>query len=193
MSAVLQCLIHCFELQKYFLNDIGHNHQACSIYRRKYATKTATGVSTHPKKGKKSAESVCLACEMDKLFLQYTSSVLGVDVMAAVCSNVGTSSANISTASSKPTSVIQGDPLVTADMLTAAWKCGGMKHLAGYEQRDAHEFLHSFLEILGRHIHHYRTRMYRAINTARPLNSFVDVSGIKSPTEHGECQFCVRF
>jgi hypothetical protein len=34
-------------------------------------------------------------------------------------------------------------------MLTAVWRCGGMSHLAGYDQRDAHEFLHGFLEIMG--------------------------------------------
>lgn len=189
MSAVLQCLIHCVPLQHYFLRDIGHNHEACAIYRKKYALKSAkesaTGVPTSDSsKAKKSAESICLACEMDKLFLRYTSSAIGVDVMAAVSSTTGATAG----AKQETTAVVQGDPLVTADMLTVSWKCGGMKHLAGYEQRDAHEFLHGFLEILGRHTQHYRSRMYRAINTARPFNSFVDVSG-KSPSQFGKNQY----
>jgi len=189
MSTILQCLVHCVPLQRYFLNDIGHNHEACTLYRtQKYASKAGSkdGVSTsESSKGQKTAESICLACEMDRLFLRYTGSAIGVDLMAVVGSDKGTGVANrVAPTGRKEVHVIQGDPLVTADMLTAAWKCGGMKHLAGYQQRDAHEFLHGFLEILGRHTLNYRTRMYRAINTARPLNSYVDVSG-RSPSEFG--------
>jgi len=194
MSAILQCLIQCVPLQRYFLNDVGHNYEACGIYRRREGRKTASTVNSS--KGKKTAESVCLACEMDKLFLRYKSSALGVNVLSAVSpsstdSSRGGGGANRSAAGgAKATPVIQGDPLVTADMLTAAWKCGGMKHLAGYEQRDAHEFLHGFLEILGRHMQHYRSRVYKTINTARPLNAFVDMSG-ESHSQHGEFQFGV--
>jgi len=188
MSTILQCLFLCVPLQRYFLNDIGHNHEACTLYRKKYASKAGPkdGVSAaESSKGEKTAESICLACEMDRLFLRYTGSAIGMDLMVVVGSNKASSLANrVAPAGRKKAHVIQGDPLVTADMLTAAWKCGGMKHLAGYQQRDAHEFLHGFLEILGRHTLHYRTRMYRAINTARPLNSYVDVSG-KSPSEFG--------
>lgn len=45
---------------------------------------------------------------------------------------------------------LRGNPLGTTSMLAAAWKTGGMDHLAGYEQRDAHEFLHAFLDNVGK-------------------------------------------
>ena len=53
-------------------------------------------------------------------------------------------------------STLQGDPLVTTNLLAAAWKSGGMDHLAGYEQGDAHEFLQAFLDTVGKHTGEYR-------------------------------------
>jgi hypothetical protein len=53
--------------------------------------------------------------------------------------------------SNKDPKQMQGDPLIPSALLTAAWKSGRMDHLAGYEQRDAHEFLQAFLDIMGKH------------------------------------------
>jgi ubiquitin carboxyl-terminal hydrolase 22/27/51 len=184
MSAIFHCLIHCVPLQRYFLRDIGHNHAACAIYRKSAANLNGVGASRNstPK-----LESVCLACEMDKLFLRYIGSALGLDVLSAANSDSprpANDAENESTGrATKDGALVKGDPLIVADMLTAAWKCGGMNHLAGYEQRDAHEFLHGFLEILGKHMRQYRTRMYAAINIARPANSYVNIDDEK--IQHG--------
>lgn len=179
MSSILQCLIHCVPLQWYFLKDTGHNHEACALYRKKYS-----GKSVDTGRSKKTTEIICLACEMDKLFLRYMGSAIGVDVLAAVRSSEAAGSAENTATTDADGSVVQGDPLITSTMLSTAWKCGGLKHLAGYGQRDAHEFLHGFLEFMGRHVQLYRTRMYRAINAARPANSFVDVDA-KNPSQFG--------
>lgn len=180
MSAILHCLVHCVPLQRYFLRDIGHNHTACAIYR-KTATKESGGRASNASRSTRAkADSVCLACEMDKLFLRYMGSTHGLDVLLAVNlesfrpPNVAEKESPTSSATMDG-ALIKGDPLIVADMLTAAWKCGGMNHLAGYEQRDAHEFLHGFLEILGKHVRQYRMRMYAAINAARPANSYMNI------------------
>lgn len=188
MSVILQCLIHCRPLQRYFLRDIGHNHEACAIYRKmedEPATSTiAFSLANGSSAPKRKQRSVCLACELDKLFLRYFSSTIGFDVLAAVRSNSRQDSQRPELrqmdSPENTTAVLKGDPLITTDMLTAAWKCGGMKHLAGYEQRDAHEFIHGFLEILGKHTELYRLRMYKAINTACPGNSFLKIDETKS-------------
>jgi len=141
MSSVLQCLVHCVPVQRYFLLSIGHHHQACQIYRKEELPTGKDAAKPGPKK-----DSVCLACEFDKLLLQYFESSNGVDMSSfAEYSTLAPQVGGLRVGSSGT----KGEPLVTADLLTAAWKCGGMSHLAGYEQRDAHEFLHGFLEILG--------------------------------------------
>ena len=70
-------------------------------------------------------------------------------------------------------STSKGEPLVVAKMLHVAWKSGGMGHLAGYEQRDAHEFLHAFLDTLGKQICQHRARVDSAIAMSRCGNPFV--------------------
>lgn len=44
----------------------------------------------------------------------------------------------------------RGYPLAASEMLLTTWKCPAMTHLAGYEQRDAHEFFHGFLDSLSK-------------------------------------------
>jgi ubiquitin carboxyl-terminal hydrolase 22/27/51 len=178
MSAILHCLIHCAPLQRFFLYDVGHNHVACNIYRMmnlKVSIEQGSRVASANAKNK--TKSVCLACEMDKLFLRYVGSTRGIDVLTVV------DTSSLYSAVKKPefngtsndrkidVTGMKGSPLLTADMLTAAWKCGGMKHLAGYEQRDAHEFLHGFLEILGKHMQQFRDRVHTAINSIRTPQS----------------------
>ena len=124
-------------------------------------------------KSKAKMKSVCLACEIDKLFLRYIGSTRGIDLLSAIdtsslYSAMKTPEYNgTSTDRKDVVEGIKGSPLLTADMLTAAWKCGGMNHLAGYEQRDAHEFLHGFLEILGKHMRQFRDRVHATINSIR--------------------------
>lgn len=42
-------------------------------------------------------------------------------------------------------------PLIPSNLLTAIWNCPDTEHMAGYEQRDAHEFLQVFLDNLSKH------------------------------------------
>ena len=192
MSSILQCLVHCVPLQRYFLKDLGHNHEACLIYRKMSGRRPGTSHNNASKLKKTTSETICLACEMDKLCLCYMGSAIGVNVLTAVSANEGTRSSSKGDSGSKignlEGTVVQGDPLVISTMLSTAWKCVAMKHLAGYGQRDAHEFLHGFLEIMGRHMNLYRTTMFKAINMARPLNSFVDFSGENS-SQYGMWSF----
>lgn len=187
MSAILQCLINCAPLQRYFLRDVGHSHEACAIYRKMEddpaSSTTALSLSSGIVLPKKKHKSVCLACELDLLFVRYFSSTVGFDIASATSSKArqGTQSPEVRPMNSSENKavIVKGDPLITSDMLTAAWKCGGMNHLAGYEQRDAHEFLHGFLEALGKHTELYRKRMNKAINAARPENTFLSSDDTK--------------
>jgi Ubiquitin carboxyl-terminal hydrolase len=178
MTAILHCLVHCVPVQRYFLRDAGHHYASCKVYRKKVVRPT-----------KAAQEPVCLACEMDRLFLRYMGSALGLDVLSAIDSMTAPHSNDAETnAPSRPEiSSFQGEPLLTADMLTAAWQC--MNHLAGYEQRDAHEFLHGFLDTLGKHMKLYRIRMAKAVNTARPANVYLSGDG---PVQYGTCDTVVH-
>jgi len=49
MSCILQCLLHCYPLEAFFLHQVNHDYQMCTMVRN---------------------EKNCLACEMDKLFLE---------------------------------------------------------------------------------------------------------------------------
>lgn len=172
MTAILHCLVHCVPLQQYFLRDIGHNYMSCAIHR-----KNARGT----------AGAVCLACELDRLFLRYMDSAAGIELSSAVSSvspQLLNDDVNVAFQARNDKALAHGEPLLTADMLTAAWKCGGMKHLAGYEQRDAHEFLHGFLDILGKHMRDFRMRVINSINGARAANTYLAAD---DKVQHGTC------
>lgn len=171
MSCILQCLIHCVPLQQHFLRDVGHHHKSCELVRSAYRQNdsTGSGQSTSTKATNEFDKSnICLACEMDKLFLQYFGSSIGQDVTRAVCqapqpldrfenpSLSMVSGTKYGGNDGTRTACVQGEPLVTTKLLAAAWKSGGMDHLAGYEQGDAHEFLQAFLDTVGKHAGEYR-------------------------------------
>ena len=140
-----------------------HHHVACHELRKAEgptARIIATGSNKSPE-GK--TIEVCLACELDKLMLRYFGSSRGVDVLSAV-----TEDKISAPAMSEIKPGIRGDPLITSDMLSCAWNCGGMSHLAGYDQQDAHEFLHGFLDSLSKSDHAYRNRITRAVSLAQP-------------------------
>jgi ubiquitin C-terminal hydrolase len=50
------------------------------------------------------------------------------------------------------------------DLLASTWKCKEMSHLAGYDQFDAHEFLHAFLEVLGYHTSNLKKLVWQTLN-----------------------------
>jgi ubiquitin C-terminal hydrolase len=134
----------------------------------------------------------CLASELDKLILDYYGSSIGMNVTAALraCDNIiddtsmespgprkktpaavigsmlginnNTSRTLPTAASSAVATVQQGDPLITADILAETWKCTEM---AGYAQKDAHEFLHAFLDVVGKHARRFRAQVYQCIHS----------------------------
>ena len=122
---------------------------------------------------------------MDRLFLMYYGSTVGKDIIGAMAEAANPphkkdTAANVLL---EEKTVVKGDPLILSDMLTAAWKSGGMDYLAGYEQRDAHEFLNSFLDLVGKHSRLHRERVYTSINTAKSANSLFPK---KEKAENGE-------
>ena len=191
MSCILQCLIHCVPLQRYFLRDIGHHYKSCELVRNAYAQSHTSINQSTPTPGKPTEEecakiNICLACEVDRLFLQYFGSSIGRKVARAVCAQPNpvdryrysvapliTSEGN----SCKSEADLRGKPLVTTSILAAAWKTSGMNHLAGYEQRDAPEFLHAFLDTVGKHSGDYRKLVQSMRSEALPLNATNETTG----------------
>ena len=161
-TAVLQCLVHCWPLQSFFLKEIGHDYHACKIYRQRESSRRK-----RKKSSAKTEESVCLACEMDKLFLSYYGCTIGVDVVGAVDEACTREPSGVEI----DEALEPGDPLVIYEMLTASWKCGGMNSLASYKQHDSHEFLNSFLEMVGKQARQHWSRVHSTLisisNTSR--------------------------
>jgi len=206
MSAILQCLVFCKPLQQYFLRDSGHHFKSCEMFRHKVdvltAAAAAAAVSTPtkklPTKSKKSGAAstlkkrtpkiqseVCLACEMDRLFLSYYGAAVGNDVFVPIDESsrnllLGNAMENQAAILNEVVVPIEkGDPLIISDLLTSAWKSGGMNHLTGYHQHDAHEFLTSFLELLGKHILKFRHRIHAAVTKVYKDNAFVPDLNVK--------------
>jgi len=191
MSSVLQCLVHCAPLQRFFLRDVGHDHKSCQYLlgaAEDYwddsdgLTPSAVGggggtgstgedAATAAARGKMRSKRVggggdddggkdgvdaCLACEMDRLFLEYFGSAAGVDVLSALEEPPLPASRLVEAGGAPRGGCVDrtelGQPIVTQRLLTATWRNAEMKHLAGYEQRDAHEFLQAFLDVLGKHV-----------------------------------------
>ncbi|KAL3920991.1 MAG: hypothetical protein SGILL_002988 [Bacillariaceae sp.] len=192
MSSILQCLVFCRPLQDYFLKHFGHHHKACEVYRHETDAKSATTkMKVSALKTKKAASSsikgqgttmepeICLACEMDRLFLSYFGSANGVDMHSCIEESsqhllLGKSSdESFQTNSKEFATPAKGSPLMITNLITSAWKCGGMEHLAGYEQRDAHEFLNAFLELLGKHIVKFRERIHSSVTRVDEENALV--------------------
>lgn len=162
-SAVFQCLLNCAPVQEYFLK-VGHHHAACPFYPRDKPGKPLT-------EKKKLAAQVCLACELDKMFLNYYASSIGFRVTAAL-----SSSSSVVTELPQNMTQPQGEAIIASEMLAATWRCPDLSHLAGYGQNDAHEFLHGFLDVLQKHIQKYR----KAVATAVAKGAR---GGVKRPTE----------
>jgi hypothetical protein len=163
-------MIHCVPLQRYFMKDIGHNHKSCRTYR------SLSPTGKKPTDAPNAPDDICMACEMDSLFLEYYKRTTGRDVneilddLAKSKMSAADTFAEISRRDEE--SCPKGEPMVIDKMLHVAWKSSGMNHLAGYDQRDAHEFLHAFLDILGKQICNHRARVDAAIHMARYGSTF---------------------
>jgi len=149
MSSVLQCLVNCAPIQRYFLREVRHNFLSCKVLRSAHGASPSSPLKSNCRQGE--GAGICIACEMDRLLLEYYGRTIGDDVIAALEEGPSLSSSCVSNAANAAAGRRCGEPLVPARLLAATWKSGGMKHLAGYQQRDAHEFLSAFLDSMGKH------------------------------------------
>lgn len=197
MNCALQCLIHCAPLQRYFLRDVGHSHQACELIR-----KTINGTSIVDAE-KKEKHSSCLACEMDRLLLEMFGLSINMDALGVLSetsnyfssrthrqrrlfaekkslrrmggeiSRFGAFEEDITidirkennAVASSLDAMVDTSPktkmaFVPSRMLTEAWSCGDMNHLAGYEQKDAQEFLQAFLNNMGKQMKFFSEQIF---------------------------------
>ena len=198
ISSILQCLVFCKPLQTYFLRDCNHHYKSCEAFRHKEDVLTAAAAAaakkaqatlkskkvgnlqpSAKKKTQKIEPEVCLACECDRLFLSYFGASTGHSpVVPLEESSKHLLFGNYDECPVVPDENIvvpieKGNPLIISDLLTSAWKSGGsMTYLTGYDQHDAHEFLNSFLELLGKHIVKYRKRINDAVIKVHEENAF---------------------
>ena len=186
------------------MHEAGHSHHSCRVYRESEdatearsskidkdasaATKTAR--KTKDTNTKASLSTICLACELDRFYLSYLGNTIGENlnqVLADSCRSLippGISGIIPPIPKANKASPFQkGSPMEIGGMITSSWKCGGMKHLAGYEQRDAHEFLSAFLAEIGRNIVKYRERVHKSITTIGDDNAFLQK---ESNEDYGE-------
>ena len=174
MSSVLQCLVNCPPIQRYFLRDIKHNHQSCHLLRSAHGEAPVS-----PSKSNHHGNSqggICIACEMDRLMLEYYGSTIGHSNIIEAINEAPSPPSSLLTPLADSTSTCNnkcGTPLVPSRLLAATWKSGGMKHLAGYQQRDSHEFLSAFLDIMSKHDRHFA-------DTARELKDEAKHNGLIS-------------
>lgn len=133
MNCILQALIHTPLLRDYFLADLHECHY------------------------KTSEKSICLVCEMCKLFQEFYSG--------------------------------KSTPHIPLKLLHLVWTHA--RHLAGYEQQDAHEFLIATLDILHRHCKGIDTSTQEAIvNDPHNCDCIIDqifTGGLQSDVI---CQSC---
>jgi hypothetical protein len=96
-----------------------------------------------------------LACQFDKVFLEYFGSSNGIDAIAALeefeFSSLSRSpflypKDKIHSKKQDPNS--RGHPIILSSFLSETWKQVGMKQLAGQNQHDAQEYFSSFINAL---------------------------------------------
>ena len=133
MTATLQCLIHCKPLRELFLHDLAHPYQSCRALRLE------------------SNKSSCLACELDKVFLEYYGSAVGIDAIAALEEHLETSSGATPTDAKEQTHATRGHPIIPTSILAESWRNRGMKCLASHGQHDAQEYFNAFVDCLATH------------------------------------------
>jgi len=229
MNSVLQCIVNLRPLQRFFLCEVKHDYVACRKLR-KWNENQSIGMqpikssNSRLRHKDKDDMSICLACEMDKLFQAYYSGTIGINVSEAIDEpldpSLRFSPSNQGHINSEKKAVIGqfitpidrgeipsklsktereelrrgtnnllGVPLITSDLLFSAWKCKEMAHLAGYEQRDAHEFLQALLDVIGKHCNRYRDITRKLRQEAMPsiqsrgISTYEDEDDSKSEIE----------
>ena len=145
MNVGLQCLCWCTMVRDFFLKDVGHCWEACELSRK--------DDEIRKRRGGCRADQVCLACELDKLYLKMFGSACGRDFLGGSGSGVRSREGE---GEGEAHQQLRGFPVVPHEFLTATWMCGSMKHLMGYSQHDAQEWLQAFLDTLGKHLRLYQ-------------------------------------
>ena len=69
---------------------------------------------------------------MDKLFLEYYGSAVGIDTIAALEEQCTQSDATSTLTRTQTQDKQRGHPIIPASMLKECWKNEHMKHIAGY-------------------------------------------------------------
>ncbi len=135
LNSTLQCLVHCVPLQDAFLSKLVHPYQCCSTL--------------------KGGKSSCLACEMDKLFLEHYGSCNGIDAIAALEEEKGTSGALLN----EPVPEHCGHPIIPSNFLKEVWTNSTVRHLARHDQHDAQEFYHALIDGLETDVLSYQKKL----------------------------------
>ena len=81
---------------------------------------------------------------MDKIFVEYYGSAVGIDAIAALEEQLELSSDATPTRVKKQTPDIRGQPIVPSSLLAEIWKNRDMTH-------DAQEFFNAFVDCLATH------------------------------------------
>lgn len=150
MTATLQCLIHCKPLRDFFLHDLAHPYQSCRALRV-------------------GSNKSCLACELDKIYLECYGSGVGLDAIAALEEQLNLSSAPPADAEEEEQDT-HGHPLIPSSILAESWRNRGMKYLACHAQHDAQEYFNAFIDCLATHAfayHKYAEDMRQAVHKSQ--------------------------
>jgi len=170
MAATLQCMIHCKPLEKLFLRILAHPYQSCESLRC-VSNKTS-----------------CLTCEMDKLFLEYYGSSVGIDAIAALEEQLDLSSNRTPKYVKTKMYENRGHPIVPSNLLAEIWKNKGMRHVAGHGQHDAQEFFNAFVDCLETHALTYQKsaqEMRQIMHKTQINQSYLN----KNPDEKSDAAF----
>lgn len=181
MNATLQCLIHCKPLQDLFLRTFAHPYQSCGCLRG-------------------SNKTSCLTCELDKIFLEYYGSAVGIDAMSALEEQPELLSKQTLPSKDSATDS-RGHPIIPSSLLAEVWKNRGMRLVAGHAQHDAQEFFNAFIDCLASHALAYQKSAQETRQTVHETqikkqsndgtNPEVDEKGMNACLNHVTC-FCVE-
>lgn len=86
---------------------------------------------------------------MDKIFLEYYGSALGINIIAALEEQFEIATDETHSPVKKQKQDNCGHPILPSSLLAEIWKNKDMKVVAGYGQHDAQEFFEAFVNCLG--------------------------------------------
>jgi len=149
------------------------------------------------------APTICLACEVDTLMLEYYGNTVGLDISTLSDSpepfpsnTPPATESGGDNLNSQPHSddtlhatshLERGMPIVASNFLATAWKSKDMAALAGNEQHDSHEFMQVFLDIVDKDC----KRFQQSISSCREATACNRINSIhpdmqREPTSPGK-------